>query len=120
MHSIKLSGYKRGIKFENCLLGVTNIVKNNDKDKWVYSGYGITFDGGDWRSFGNSTARNAIIFGVYSSSSSHVVDNFLILGKGPTFGINGSSGLPEKKIGINLNKANTKFCLSLHYNADNS
>ena len=69
---------------------------------------------------GNSTARNAIIFGVDSSSSSHVVDNFLILGKGPTFGINGSSGLPEKKIGINLNKANTKFCLSLHYNADNS
>ena len=27
---------------------------------------------------------------------------------------------PEKKFSINFTKANTKFCLSLHYNADNS
>ena len=26
----------------------------------------------------------------------------------------------RKKISINITKANTKFCLSLHYNADNS
>ena len=26
----------------------------------------------------------------------------------------------KKKFGINFTKANTKFCLSLHYNADNS
>ena len=48
-----------------------NIVKNSDKDKWVYSGYGIAFDGGDWWSFGNGTARNVITFGVDSSSSLH-------------------------------------------------
>ena len=29
-------------------------------------------------------------------------------------------GLSEKKFSINLSKANTIFCLSLHYNADNS
>ena len=29
-------------------------------------------------------------------------------------------GLPENKFSINFNKAKTKFCLSLHYNADNS
>ena len=29
-------------------------------------------------------------------------------------------GSPEKKISINFRKANTKFCLSLHYNTDNS
>ena len=57
----------------------------------MYNGYGITFDsGGSW-SFENSTARNVIIFGVDSSSSSHVdncKNNFLILGLGPTYGIN--------------------------------
>ena len=27
---------------------------------------------------------------------------------------------PEKKFSVNFTKANAKFCLSLHYNADNS
>ena len=84
MYSIKLSGYKVGIKFDkdafvvekdncatkivytyivydldaltrnsinnfkfkNCLFdAATNIVKNRDKEKLVYSGYGIAFDG---------------------------------------------------------------------------
>ena len=39
---------------------------------------------------------------------------------GPTFGINGSSGSPGKKFSIDFSKTNTKFCLSLHYDADNS
>ena len=86
-------------KFKNCLFGATNIVKNSDKEKYVYSGYGITFDsGGSW-SFDNGTARNVIIFGVDSSSSSHVdnrKNNFLILGLGPTYGINGKFGSAEK------------------------
>ena len=42
------------------------------------------------------------------------------IGKGDTFGINGSFGAPEKKISIDFTKAKTKFCLGLHYNADNS
>ena len=59
------------------------------------SGYGIAFDGEDWWSFGNSTARNVIIFAVANNSSSYVgnlKNNFLILGKGPTFRINGRFG----------------------------
>ena len=76
----------------------------------MFSGYGITLDSaGSW-SFNNDTARNVIIFGADNSSSSHA-DNF---------GINGSFGAPEKKFSNNFAKANTKFCLSLHYNADNS
>ena len=43
-----------------------------------------------------------------------------MLGEGPTFGINGKFGLPEKRFSINFSKANTEFCLSLHYNSDNS
>ena len=108
---------------KNCLFGATNIVKSTDKGKWVYSGYGIAFDGGIWWSFGNGTVRNIIIFGVNNSSSPHVdnlKNNFLILGLGPTFGISESFGSPEKKFSINSTKVNTKFCLSLHYNGDNS
>ena len=99
-----------------------SFVKNSDKEKFVYGGYGIAFDGkGDW-SFGNETARNAVIFGVDNSSLSHT-DNLkkdiLILGEGPIFGIKGSFGASEKNIDINFNKAKAEFCLSLHCNADN-
>ena len=31
--------------FENCLFGATNIVKSIDREKWVYSGFGIALDG---------------------------------------------------------------------------
>ena len=37
-----------------------------------------------------------------------------------TFDINRGFGAPEKKFSINFTKAKTKFCLSLHYNGDNS
>ena len=43
-----------------------------------------------------------------------------MLGEGPTYGINGSFCSPGKTFCINISKANTKFCLSLNYNADNS
>ena len=64
----------------------------------MYSGYGITFDGGGSWSFDNDTARNVIISGVDSSSSSHadnLKNNFLVLGLGPLYGVNG-------KISINF------------------
>ena len=47
-------------------------------------------------------------------------NDFLILDKGDTFGINGRFGAPEKTFSINSTKENTKFCLSLPYNRDNS
>ena len=71
----------------------------------------------------NGTARNVIIFGVDNGSSSHDENrknNFLVLGEDPTFGINGNFDSPEKTFSINFSKANTKFCFSLHYTADNS
>ena len=87
---------------------------------YVYSGYGITFDSaGSDKDF----SRNVIIFGVDNSSSSYSdnhKNNFLVLGEGPTYDINGSSGSTEKRFSINFNETNTRFCLSLHYNADNS
>ena len=89
----------------------------------MYNGYGIIFDSaGSW-SFNNDTARNVIIFGVNNSSSTRAnnpKNNFLVLGEGPVLGINGMFGSTEKSFSINFSKSNTKFSLSLHYNADNS
>ena len=88
------------LKFKNCLFGATNIVKKSDKEKYVYSGYGITFDSGFSWSFDNGTARNVIIFVFDSSSPLHVgnhKNDFLILCFGSTYGINGKIGSIEKK-----------------------
>ena len=38
--------------------------------------------------------------------------------RGPAFGVNWSFGSTEKKFSISFAKENTKFCLSLHYDAD--
>ena len=73
--------------------------------------------------FGNDFARNLIIVGADNNSSSHSdnhKNNFLMLGEGPTYGIKGSFEKPDKRFRINFAKANTKFCFSLHYNANNS
>ena len=47
-------------------------------------------------------------------------NNILVLGKDFTQGINGTTLYAETLYSINFTKANTKFCLSLHYNGVNS
>ena len=78
----------------------------------MHSGYGITFNSaGSW-SFDNDSARNVIIFGADNCASCHAENcknNFLVLGKGATFGINGSFASPEKKFSINFSKGNTRL-----------
>ena len=72
------------VKLKNGLFGATNIVKNSDIEKWVYSAYGIAFDGKVEWSFVNDYARNVTIFGVESSPSSHadnLKNNILVLGE---------------------------------------
>ena len=95
------------------------MVKNNDKEKWVYSGHGLAFDGASWWNFGNDFANNVAIRGVHNSSSSHAdnhKNNILVWGEGATYGINGGFGSPEKK----FSKVRAKFCFSLHYDYSNS
>ena len=69
----------------NCLFGAVSITKNADIDKNKYSGYGIGFD--RTGVYLLPDGRNVVIFGVDTSSSTHV-DNkgkdILILGTGPT------------------------------------
>ena len=96
---------------EKCLFGAVSLAKDADIDKYEYSVYGIEFDGHGSFSFpGAGLGRNVIIFGAGMSSSTKI-DNerkdILILGKGPTQGL-------EHTL------STEKMCLSLHYNKENS
>ena len=72
------------------MFGAVKLVKNDDIDKYKYSGYGIGFDRIGTFSVGDGFGRNTIILGVDLSSLLHV-DNkkkdILILGEGPTQGL---------------------------------
>ena len=116
MNSIKLSEYRIGIKFDKDPLAVEQnkyLIKIlNVYIVYEYSGYGITFDSaGSW-SFGNDTAGNAIIFGVDNSSFFHsdsCKNNFLILGEGQTFRINGSLDQQRRNLVLFLLKQTQNF-----------
>ena len=48
------------------------------------------------------------------------VNNVLVLGKALLRGINSTTNYAEKMYSTNFTVNNKKFCLSLHYNGDNS
>ena len=102
--------------------GAVKLTKNDDTDKYKYSGYGIGFDSRG--TFSHPSARvgeNVIIFGVYMSNSVHTNNkkgNILVLGERFTQGIDNIRVYAEKIYSINFTEINKKFCLSLHYNGD--
>ena len=112
------------ITLENCLCGAIKLTKNSDIDKYKYSGYGIGFDSrGSFSHPSGGNGTNVIIFGANLSSSVHAnnkVNNVLVLGKTLVQGINGTTIYAEKMYSTNFTVNNKKFCLSLHYNGDNS
>ena len=76
---------------KNCLFGAVTFTKNADVDKYGHSGYGIGFDRrGNFSFLSGGFDQNVLIFGVDMSSSAHS-DNkkkdMLVLGKGPTQGL---------------------------------
>ena len=78
------------------MFATTNKVKNNHKENWGYSGYGITFDSASSWSFDQEYARNIAIFGVDNSLSSHDGNHkntFLVLAEVTTFDINVCFGM---------------------------
>ena len=85
---------------KNCFFGTAKLVGNETKSKFIYNGQGITFDvKGSW-SFDKDFARNFAIFSIDNSLPSHPdnwKNNLLVLGEGPTDGINNSTGASEKK-----------------------
>ena len=113
--------------FKNCLFGAIKVANttNCDTDKWQFSGHGIGLD-----STGNFThpddgkdAKNVIIFGANLSNSRHATNktqSVLVLGHGLIQKINDTTIYAEKMYSRNFTVDNKIFCLSLHYNVDNS
>ena len=84
--------------------GAVKLTKNVDFDQYSYSGYGIGFDacGSFLLSDGAGFGKN-IIFGM--SPYVHINDkkkDILILGKGPTDGLDDTTLTPEKEYSINF------------------
>ena len=107
---------------ENYLFGSVKLTQNPDIDKNGYSGYGIGCDRKGFLSISNEIDKNVIVFGVDMSSSSKIGNrkkDILILGKGPTQGLEHTLSA-EKLYSIYFTKKNTEFFLSLHYNGKNS
>ena len=109
---------------ENFLFGAVKLTKNNDIDKCKYTGYGIGFDSkGIFLFSDGSFGQNVIIFGADMSSSIYAnnkINNILVLDKQFIQGINDTTIYTEKTYSINFTNTEVKFCLSLHYNGDNS
>ena len=76
---------------ENCLFGAVKLTKNNDVEKYQYSGYGTGFySRGTFSHPTGSFGQNALNFGADMSSSAHATNRanrILILGKSLTQGI---------------------------------
>ena len=102
---------------KKCLFGAVTLTKNEDIEKYKYSGYGIRFDRRSSFSFtGGGFRQNVLIFGADMSTSIHT-DNkkkdILVLGRGPTQGLE-STLTAEKMYSVNFTVTKKKFCLSLH------
>ena len=107
-----------------CLFGGVELAKITDPDKYVYSGYGIGLNTlVEYSLPDGSIGKNVIIFGVHMSSFLHI-DNkgkdILIIGKGPTQGLNDTTLAAEIQYSINFTRLGIKFCLIQHYNGSNS
>ena len=107
---------------ENCLFGAAILTKNDDIDKYKYSGYGTGFDSrGSFSHPSGEFGKNVVIFGADMNSSVHANNktrNILVLGKDFVQGIDDTTIYAEKMYSTNFTVANKKFCLSFHYNGD--
>ena len=112
------------VTLQNYLFGAVELTKTADIDKYKYSEYGIGFDSrGSVSLPSRGYGRNVIIFGADLSSSSHANNktrSILVLGKDFIQGIGGTTSYAEKMYSTNVTADNKTFCLSLHYNGDNS
>ena len=122
--TLQLRNLNKGFTLCNCLFGSVNLTKNADLDKYKYTGYGIGFNSrSEFLFTDGSYGKDFMIFGADMSSSVHV-DNkekdILILGEGPTQGLDGTAFIAEAKYPFNFTQSRIRFALSLHYNGSNS
>ena len=116
--------YSSNIVLENCLFGKIKMTKNADTDKYKYQGHGIGFDlSGFFSHPDGGDGKNVIIFGVYMTNSKHAnnkTKDVLVLGHGLIQKLDDTTIYAEKMYSPNFTVANKTFCLSLHYNGDDS
>ena len=97
------------------MLGAISLTKTTDIHKYKHSRYGIGFD--------RHGFFLILVVELVDMISSTKIDNrkknILILGKGPTQGLEHTMSA-EKMYSINFIENNEKYCLSLHYNGPNS
>ena len=95
-----------------------------DPDNFIYSGWGIGFDGsGTFGRHESGTARNVIIFEVDMTGSvraSNKTKDCLVLDKGLIQLIENTTIYAAKMYSPNFSVENKIFVLSLHYNGHNS
>ena len=107
------------LEFLKALFLVLPLTENADPDKYFYSGCAIGF--GMRRTFllsgGSEFGKNVIISRISNSSSAYF-DNrnkdMLILGNGPTDGLDDTSLTRETEYSVNVTEQQKKFCLRLH------
>ena len=85
------------------------LTKNTHPDKYSYSGYGIGFNDCGLFSLpdGSEFGKNLMIFSADMSSSVHIdnkQEDILILGKGPSDGLDNTILMAEKEYSINFTK----------------
>ena len=115
------------IFLENCLSGAIKIenTSNPDPDKYKYSGWiCIGFDSKDQYTHSDGYyGKNAIIFGADLENSKHATNrtkDVLVLCRGLIQKIDDTTIYAEKMYVSNFTVSGKTFCLSLHYNGDNS
>ena len=111
------------VSLKNCLFGAVKLTKNAYIDKYKYSGYSIGFNSrGSFTHPSGGYGRN-VIFGADLSSSTHGNKkrrSILVFSKDFIQGIDNTTIYAEKTYSTNFTVDNKTFCLSLHYNGDNS
>ena len=100
------------------------MVKYADTDKYKYQGHGIGFDSiGTFTHPDGGTCKNVIIFGVDMTESKHAnnkTKDVLVLDRCLIQKIDDTTIYAEGMYTPNFAIANKTFCLSLHYNGDDS
>ena len=105
---------------ENCLFG---LIKNSTIHEFGYNEYEIGFDSkGTFSHPSGGFGRNVLIFGADVSLSAHANNKkrtILVLNEG-IIQIPSTTLYAEEMYSVSFTENNKKFCLSLHYNGDNS
>ena len=116
--------FDNGFSLRNSLSGGAKLTKNADSGKYSYSVYSISFDVHGTFSLPNrSFGKNVVIFGADMSSSVHINNkekDILILGRGPTQGLDDTTLTAKTEYSINFAEKGKKFWLSLLYNKSSS